>query len=78
MKKFIKILSNCFIVLLTVILIVLITISFVSGKDGLMKISKYSLFYVEGNSMYPEIKEGDFIAVIKRLAAILPTSTSST
>lgn len=63
MKKFLKILFNCLIVLLSMFFLFILIINFSSNNDGIMKFSKYSLFYVEGDSMYPEIKDGDFIAI---------------
>lgn len=63
MKKIVKIISNCLVCFLSIFLLCLIIINFSSNKEGFMKVGKYSLFYVEGNSMYPEIRDGDFIAV---------------
>lgn len=63
MKKLIKIVYNCLFYLISIFLLILIIISFTSDNDGFMKINRYSFFYVEGDSMYPVIKDGDYIAI---------------
>ena len=63
MKKCIRIIINCFIVFISVVLLLLLFVSFSSKNDGLAKLGHYSFFNVEGDSMYPEIKNGDFIAI---------------
>lgn len=63
MKKIIKVGSNCFIGLISVLLLLLLIINFSSKEDGVAKISHYSFFNVNGDSMDPKIKNGDFIAI---------------
>lgn len=67
MKRFVKVCCNCFISLMIVVFIVLLFVSFSSKKDGLAKIGKYSLLDVNGDSMYPKIKDGDYIAIYRKI-----------
>ena len=62
MKKVIKIISNCLISVLIVILLFLLVVRFIS-KDSLFKVGDYSFFDVNGNSMSPILKDGDYIAI---------------
>lgn len=62
MRKGIKIVSNCFIGLLILLLIFIMIIGLFS-KDSIVKFGNYSFFEIRGNSMYPELKDGDLIAV---------------
>lgn len=62
MKKFIKITSNCLIGVMTTLLLFLLIISSFS-KDSVFNIGGYSLLYVSGDSMYPKLKDGDFIVI---------------
>ena len=63
MKKLIKICSNCLIVLCAFCLLLLLFINFSSNKGEFIKIGKYSFLDVNGDSMYPKIKDGDYIAI---------------
>lgn len=66
MKDKLKIILNCFISLLIIILLIILFISFMSDNQGLKKIGGYSLLSVEGDSMYPKIKNGDLIAIDRK------------
>ena len=63
MKKVLKIISNCFVCLLIVFLLVILVISFTSKENGISRIGNYSFFDVNGDSMSPMIKDGDYIAI---------------
>ena len=69
MRKFIKVISNCFIGLLIVILLCLLLISAFS-KNSIFKIGNWSLFAINGNSMDDVIKDGDLIAVNRDIKSI--------
>lgn len=69
MKKFIKIISSCFIGLLIVVLLSLLLISAFS-KNSIFKVGNWSLFAINGNSMNPIIKDGDLIAVNRDIKSI--------
>lgn len=62
MKRAIKIISNCLISVLIIILLFLLVIRFFS-KDSIFKVGGYSFFDVNGNSMNPVLKDGDYIAI---------------
>lgn len=63
MKKIIKVIGNCLLGLVIFLLVVLLVINFSGKSEGISKVGKYSFFSVVGDSMYPEIKDGDFIVV---------------
>ena len=63
MKKIIKIVSNCFTCVLITLLLLLLFVNFCKRDEGYFRVGRYSLFDVNGNSMYPEINNGDLIAV---------------
>ena len=67
MKKIIKVISNCFVGLIIVVLLVLLLMNFSSKDDGLVKFGNYSLLDVNGNSMKPKLKNGDLIAIDRNL-----------
>jgi len=62
MKKIFKIINNCFITFVIIVLFFNLIVSFF-GKEDTFKISRYSFLDVNGDSMYPRIKNGDFIAI---------------
>ena len=63
MKKVIKIISNCFISFIIVILFVNLVINFIIGNDAVGNIARYSFYEVNGDSMFPKIKDGDLIII---------------
>ena len=67
MKRFIKIVSNCCVSLLVLVFLSLLFVNFTSKDDGVSKIGRYSFFNVDGDSMYPKIKDGDFIAINRNI-----------
>ena len=69
MKKFVKIISNCFIGLLVVMLLSLLLVSAFS-KNSIFKVGNWSLFAINGNSMNPIIKDGDLITVNRDIKSI--------
>ena len=62
MKKVAKIMSNCLIGVMIVVLLFLLVVSLFS-KDSVFNIGGYSLLYINGDSMYPKLKDGDLIAI---------------
>ena len=62
MKKVIKIVSNCLISVMIVVLLFLLIVSSFS-KDSVFNIGGYSLLYVNGDSMYPKLRDGDLIVI---------------
>lgn len=63
MKKIIKVVNNCFIGIMIIFFLILLFINFSSDSNNLSKLGNYSLFDVNGDSMYPKVKNGDLIAV---------------
>lgn len=62
MKKWLKIINNCFITFVIIVLSFNLIVSFF-GKEDTFKVSRYCFLDVNGDSMYPKLKEGDFIVV---------------
>ena len=67
MKKVLKICSNCLVCFLVICVLVLFVISLDSNDNGVSKIGSYSLLDVNGDSMYPYIKDGDLIVVDRNI-----------
>jgi len=65
--KIIKIISNCLISVIIIVLLILLFISFSSRNDGLSNIGNYSLLDVNGSSMKPKLRNGDLIAVNRKI-----------
>ena len=67
MKKILSIVSNCLVCVLIFILLMLLFINFSSSDKSPFKFGNYSLLDVNGVSMNPVIKEGDLIAIDRRI-----------
>lgn len=65
--KILKIISNCFVSLLIVMMLILLFFAFSSKDNGITKFGKYSLLDVNGNSMKPLINDGDLIVIDTRV-----------
>ena len=66
-KKIINVCINAFFCLLTIILLFLFVINSFGKNGKLVKIFNYSFLDVNGNSMYPEIRNGDLIVIDRDL-----------
>ncbi len=65
MKRVFKIISGCFISIFIIFVLGLLIISFMSNDYGVSKFGRYSFLDVNGSSMEPLIKDGDYIAIDK-------------
>lgn len=65
--KIIKVIGNCLFGLIAISLLVILFFTFVNRGNDVPKIGNYSVLEVEGTSMYPTIKNGDLIAIDRRV-----------
>ena len=65
--KVIKVIGNCLFGFIAISLLVILFFTFINRGNDIPKIGSYSILEVEGTSMHPSIKNGDLIAIDRRL-----------
>lgn len=65
--KVIKVIGNCLFGLIAISLLVILFFTFINRGNDIPKIGNYSILEVEGTSMHPSIKNGDLIAIDRRI-----------
>ena len=65
--KVIKVIGNCLFGFIAISLLVILFFTFINRGNDIPKIGNYSILEVEGTSMYPSIKNGDLIAIDRRV-----------
>ena len=65
--KVIKVIGNCLFGLIAISLLIILFFTFINGGNDIPKIGNYSILEVEGTSMHPSIKNGDLIAIDRRI-----------
>ena len=65
--KVIKVIGNCLFGLIAISLLIILFFTFVNRGNDIPRIGNYSVLEVEGISMHPTIKNGDLIAIDRRV-----------
>jgi len=65
--KILKIIGNYLFGFVAILLLLVLFFTFINKDDTVAKIGNYSFLQVEGNSMYPSIKNGDLIVIDRRI-----------
>lgn len=65
--KVIKVIGNCLFGLIAISLLIILFFTFVNRGNDIPRIGNYSVLEVEGTSMHPTIKNGDLIAIDRRV-----------
>ena len=68
--KTLKVISNCLIGFVSILSLFILLITFFNKDNQMPKIGNYSLLEVRGTSMYPSIKNGDLIAIDRRIKSV--------
>lgn len=65
--KVIKVIGNCLFGFIAISLLIILFFTFVNRGNDIPRIGNYSVLEVEGTSMHPTIKNGDLIAIDRRV-----------